>query len=274
MPSNSIIKSGEISYIKAGTGVTKETSKREPDIFTICRCRGTETSSITGYETISSYSGELPSPLKIIWYTPKSNEILKLSLSDSEIRKWTKEAAQYHGVPHILLAVILQQENGPKAGKFLQTLQFGERTLTTFLAIVDKYAFDIVPDKIAGSSSGLVNMSRNTLQKAAAYTEDYYCKKPMPKDVQYRIFGYDQDTRIPGDDWRADLYYAAAHLRELIDRKTNTRCHNSTLTPEQLKSVIAAYNGSGPLAEKYASDAMNLLEQAKSGSATLYFYET
>lgn len=273
MPSNSIIKSGEISYIKAGTGVTKETSKREPDIFTICRCRGTETSSITGYEKISSYSGELPSPLQIIWYTPKSNEILKLSFSDSEIRKWVKEAAQYHGVPHILLAVILQQENGPKAGKLLQTLQFGERTLTTFLAIVDKYAFDIVPDRISGSSSGFVNMSRNTLQKAATYTENYYCKKPMPKDVQYRIFGYDQDTRIPGDDWRADLYYAAAHLRELIDRKTNTRCHNSTLTPEQLKSVIASYNGSGPLAEKYASDAMSLLEQAKSGAATLYFYE-
>jgi len=45
------------------------------------------------------------------------------------------------------------------------------------------------------------------------------------------------------------------------------------LTSEQLKSVIGAYNGSGPLAEKYARDAMGLLERAKSGAASLYFYE-
>ena len=95
----------------------------------------------------------------------------------------------------------------------------------------------------------------------------------MPSDVQYRIFGYDQDTRIPGDDWKADLYYAAAHLRELIDRVTGAPCHKGNLTPEQLKSVIGAYNGSGPLAEKYANDAMALLERAKSGAASLYFYE-
>lgn len=60
---------------------------------------------------------------------------------------------------------------------------------------------------------------------------------------------------------------------ELIDRATETRCHSGALTPEQLKKVIGFYNGSGPLAAKYSSDAMALLEAAKSRRAWLYFYE-
>lgn len=261
------------TFVKAGQTTTTPASERDPKEIRYCRCTGKEKTTLVDFQTIPSHSGELPSPLQIMWYVPETKEILRTSFSDSEIRGWIKQAAEYHGIPHILLVVILQQENSPKAGKWHQTLQFGERSLTTFFAIVDKYAFDAVPDKVSGGSSGFANMSRATLQKAANYTEDYYCKEPLPEDVRYRTFGYDQDTRIPGDDWKADLYYAAAHLRELIDRVTGSKCHSGPLDNEQLKKVIAAYNGSGPLAEKYASDAMQLLENAKTGQATLYFYE-
>ena len=91
--------------------------------------------------------------------------------------------------------------------------------------------------------------------------------------MRYRLLGWDQDTRIPGDDWKADLYYAAAHLRQLIDRVSGAVCHDGALTLEQLRSVIAAYNGSGPLADKYANDAMKTLHDAANGNATLYFYQ-
>ncbi len=260
-------------YVPAGAGMSTATSDTQPVELKVCRCSGKEVTTLPGYESIPGYSGELPSPLQVMWYVPKTKELLKASFSDTEIRLWIKQAAAYHGIPHIILAVILQQENGPNGSKFLQTLQFGERTLTTFLAIVDGIAFDAVPDKLAGGSSGFANMSRATLQKAAQYSENYYCKRPMPEDVQYRVFGWNQVTRIPGDDWKADLYYAAAHLRELIDRVTGVRCHSGALTTAQLKKVVASYNGSGPLAEKYANDAMKLLDAAKAGSAWLYFYE-
>ncbi|WP_285418938.1 hypothetical protein [Pseudomonas sp. efr-133-TYG-5] len=267
-----IIKDGQ-EYVPAGTAASTKTSDVAPVELKVCRCNGKEVTTVVGYDSVPSYTGELPSPLQIMWYVPKTKELLKASFSDTEIRVWIKQAAAYYGIPHILLAVILQQENGPKGSKFLQTMQFGERSLTTLLAIVDNMAFDAVPDKLAGGSSGFANMSRATLQKSVQYTENYYCKKPLPEDVQYRIFGWNQDTRIPGDDWKADLYYCAGHLRELIDRVTGTRCHSGTLTADQLKKVIASYNGSGPLAEKYSSDAMTLLEAAKAGTAWLYFYE-
>ncbi|MEG7363442.1 hypothetical protein [Pseudomonas citronellolis] len=262
-----------VNYVKAGESTSSEAKQTAPVVVSYCRCTGKEVTTLNGYDSIPSYRGDLPSPLQIIWYAPKGEDLLRTRFSDTEIRSWIKDAAHYHGIPHLLLAVILQQENGPGASTTLQALQFGERSLTTFLAIVDEVAFDIVPDKVAGSSSGFVNMSRKTLRDAATYTESYYCKKPMPKDVQYRIFGFDQDTRIPGDDWKADLYYAAAHLRQLIDRITATPCHSGPLAPDKLKAVIGAYNGSGPLAEKYASDAMALLERAKTGASPLYFYE-
>ena len=105
------------------------------------------------------------------------------------------------------------------------------------------------------------------------YTENYYCKNPLPDDVRYRLLGWDQDTRIPGDDWKADLYYCAAHLRELIDRITGTRCHNSVLTLEEVEAIFTAYNGSGAAAQKYGADAMDKLREAQSGDTTLYFYE-
>lgn len=235
-------------------------------------CKGTEKSSVAGAGQIKSYTGDLPSPLQVMWYVPESNEVAKTHIPDSEIRGWVKDASAYHGVPHEMMAVILQQENSPAAGKGHQFLQFGERSATTFLGIVDEY-FGIVPDKIAGSSSGIANMSRATLRSAAEYTERTYGKNPMPDSVRYRLLGWDQDTRIPGDDLKADLYYSAAHVRQLIDQVTGTRCHQGPLTESQIKEVFKRYNGSGPKADKYAADSMKKLQGARDGKTPLYFYQ-
>lgn len=126
---------------------------------------------------------------------------------------------------------------------------------------------------MSGGSTGFANMSRKTLLNVVSYIERHYPKPIIPDDVRYRIFGRDQDTRVSGDDYRSDLYYASAHLRELVDRITGNPCHNGELTREQFRLVIRAYNGSGHLAEKYANDAMDLLDKAKIGERILYFYE-
>ena len=175
---------------------------------------------ITGLGEIASYRGNFPSPLQVMWYVPENDEIFKIKISDSEIRRWIKDAADYHNIPHALLALILQQENAPNAPTWRKIGQFGERTLTTFAAILDENLWDIVPDKISGGSSGFANMSRKTLRGAASYIETEYNKEVLPDNVKYRFLGLEQDTRIPGDDWKADLYYCAAHLRQLIDRVT------------------------------------------------------
>jgi hypothetical protein len=248
-------------------------------------CMGNEVTQISGLSDIASYTGDFPSPLQIMHYTPETNEIFKMHIPDSEIRSWIKDAAEYHGIPHVMLAVILQQENGPNATLYQKAGQFSERTLTTLMAVTDELLFDIVPDKIpswspvkagrnlADGSSGFANMSRPTLRSAAEYTEKYYGKNPLPNDVRYRLLGWDQDTRIPGDDWKADLYYCAAHIRELIDRTTKKRCHNSSLTLDEVESIFTAYNGSGSAARKYGADAMDKLIKAQSGDTILYFYE-
>lgn len=83
---------------------------------------------------------------------------------------------------------------------------------------------------------------------------------------------HEADTQMPGDDWKTDLYYAAVHLCELIERATKTHCHTGALTPELLKKVIRFYKVPGLLATKYSSDVTALLE-ATSRRAWLYFCE-
>ncbi len=238
-----------------------------------CPCSGMENTTITGLSPIPGYSGNLSSPFPVMWYVPGKDEPFRLSVQDKEIRQWVRQAVGYHKIPHVLLAVILQQENGPNATTTQKVLQFTERSLTTFAAILDNALFDVVPDKVAGGSTGFANMSRSALQSAALYSEKMYGRPPLPDSVKFRILGWNQDTRVSGDDWKADLYYCAAHLRQLIDYVTNRICHNGTISISELEKVIAAYNGSGPLAKKYAKDAMKLLSDAASGKAALYFYE-
>jgi hypothetical protein len=234
---------------------------------------GEEIATLPGTDAIESYTGDFPSPLQVMWYVPEGNEVFRTHIPDTEIRGWIQDAADYHGIPQEMLAVILQQENGPEATGMQKFLQFGERSLTTFSAIVDDALFDIVPDGISRGSSGFANMSYYTLQDAATYTEEVYGRNPLSEDARYRVGGWDQDTRIPGDDYRADLYYASAHIRQLIDRVTGEENFHGALTMEQARQVFMGYNGSGPLAEGYASDAMELLNGAMNGTETLYFYE-
>ncbi|HSI59247.1 MAG TPA: hypothetical protein VLA16_16920 [Ideonella sp.] len=228
--------------------------------------------TIQGLGTIPSYSGDLPSPLQAMWYAPETSEVFKGFYPDSEIRGWVKDAAAYNDVPHELMAAVLQQENAPGASTFHQVLQFGERSVTTFAAILDQLPGSPVPDAIAGGSSGIANMKRETLQSAAEYIENTYDRPALPDDVRYRIGGWDQDTRLPGDDLKSDLYYASGVLRQLIDREMGAG-YQGPLSLAQTERIIASYNGSGPLAEKYGRDAMNLLQGAADGSRTLYFYE-
>jgi hypothetical protein len=244
-------------------------------------CTGKEVSNIPGsIENIPNYNGDFPSPFPLMWYAPENDEILKTYFSPQEIRKWVNDACIYHGIPYVILAAILQNENvpPPEGEAWKDIFQFGERSATTALAILDAALWDSIPDqmfgkRISSGSSGLVNLSRQTLVNAAKYTENVYGKPPLPEYVRYRLLGWDQDTRIPGDDAKADLYYAAAHIRELIDRTIGTTCHSGTLSLEQVSNVIGAYNGSGEGAKKYAIRAMENIQRAVDGQDYLYFYQ-
>lgn len=173
-------------------------------VQTCSPCCGTEVSSIPGEENIPDYTGDFPSPFQVMNYQQDEGEEGKHFWPDPEIRSWIEDAANYHGVPHSMLAIVLQQENAPSASEGRQLLQFGERQVTTFSAILDEYLWDIVPDKVSKGSSGFANMSFNTLKEAAGYSEQYYGKNPLPDDVRYRLLNWDSDTRIPGYDWKAD----------------------------------------------------------------------
>ncbi|WP_437943690.1 hypothetical protein WMF27_46275 [Sorangium sp. So ce281] len=237
-----------------------------------CPCAGSYTSHIEGLGAIPSYSGEIPSPFGVVWAAPSDVEEIFV-ITNTRLRSWVREASAYNGVPHELAAVILQQENGPNATGVQKVLQFGERSLTTFSAIVDEVLFDVVPDKVAGSSSGIANLSRATLRDAVRYIETTYCRPIIPESARRRLLGWNQDSRIAGDDVKADLYYMTGHLRQLIDRVTGRLCHRGALTPQEVEAVAAAYNGSGPLAQKYGQDAMKRFENASTGIEPLYFYE-
>jgi hypothetical protein len=243
-----------------------------------CCCSDSHPTYIDGLGPVPSYTGEFPSPLRLMFYVPKDmNELFKFQYPASEIRSWVRQASNYHEVPYELAAVILQQENGPNATSTQKFFQFGERSLTTLAAIIDEWMFDVVPDKVAGSSSGIANMSRRTLRDAATYIESTYCRPVLPDDVRTRLLGWNQDTRIQGDDLKADLYYMTAHLRQLIDRVAGQgasgKCHTGALTLEQVGKVAAAYNGSGPKAVKYGEDTLKRLRNAVSGQEPLYFHE-
>jgi hypothetical protein len=191
---------------------------------------------------------------------------------ESEIRGWLRDAAAYHDVPLALACVILQQENGPNATTFQKLGQFTERSLQTAGALLDD-VIDIVPDSFAGGSSGIANMSRATLRDAASYIEKTYKMDVMPNDVRVRAMGADADTRVQGNDMRADFYYMTAHLRQLIDRIMGTKKYHGPITIEDVEKICAAYNGSGKLAQKYGKDAVARLKRAVAGEEPLYFYE-
>jgi hypothetical protein len=228
--------------------------------------------TLSGFRRVPPYTGDLPSPLQVMWYVPQGLSDA-FYVSDREIRGWVDDAARYHGVPTELLAAILGNENGSRGSTVRQLLQFGERTATTAADIADRVLFGIVPDRVAGSSSGIGNMSRRALLGAVDYVQRVLGRAVIPDEVANRVFGWRQDTRISGDDLRADLYYSAAHVRELIDRVTRTRNYGGGLTRDQVRDVAAAYNGSGNAARRYGEEAVAKIEAAASGGRPLYFFQ-
>lgn len=227
---------------------------------------------IVGMGQPSAYTGDLPSPLQIMWHAP-SGLGDAFHVSDQNIRGWVDDAAHYHGVPTELFAAVLQNENNPDASKTNQVLQFGERSLTTFADILDRASFGLVPDFASGGSSGIANMSRKALHDGADYVENTLGRAVIPDDVATRAFGWRQDTRISGDDLRSDLYYAAAHLRQLTDRVTGVQNYDGPLSRQQVHDIAAAYNGSGSAASRYGDAAAKHIERAVSGDRPLYFYQ-
>lgn len=226
---------------------------------------------------VQNYTGSFPAPLPVMNYLPESDELFKPWYPASEIRGWVQDASEYQQVPQIMLATILQQENVPTAPMWRKGLQFLEREGSTLYMGADAMSGDRLPDvvfgkKIGNQSSGFANMMPRTLRGAVTYTETTYERSVLSEDARVRAFGLSADTRVPGADWKADLYYAAAHLRELIDRETGqTGAENLTL--DQAWRVFRDYNGSGPPAEKYANDAMERMFKAAEGSVPLYFFE-
>jgi hypothetical protein len=228
---------------------------------------------LKGFGEIPSHHGELPSPLPALYYVPQDmGELTKLYYEPHEIRQWVRESAEYHGVPYELSAAILQQENPPEATGLQQLGQFGERSITSAAAVIDEYVWDIAPDAIAEGSSGLANMNRATLRGAADYVENDLGYQAVPHDVQNRVFGLQQNSRISGDDWRNDLYYMNARLRQIIDDKTGIKGYDGPLTRAQVQEIAATYNGTGTDAEKYGNDTVARLDQAAAGSVPLYFF--
>lgn len=122
-------------------------------------------------------------------------------------------------------------------------------------------------------SSGITNISDQALYDGVKHSIEQYGRPPIPTSIRQMIFGIiDTDSRIPGDDWRNDLYYAAAHIRYLIDRELG-ECYSGVLSDQELNKIIYSYNGSGKNAEKYANNAMLNLNLAKKKEGVLYFYE-
>lgn len=252
----------------SSTSTTPQTDKSIKKIV-LCECTGHEVAKFIDENKIPSFNGAIKSPVKLYWIAPRIGNII--TISDSDLRKWVKDACAYHKIPHILLALILQNENNPNAPYWRRVAQFGERSITTAANAID-LIISIIPDKVSKGSSGIANVSDKALLDGVESSIKKYGRPPIPTSVKMDILGLNTDTRISGDDWRNDLYYAAAHLRFLIDRELKP-CFNGTLSHEDLKKIIKAYNGKGKEAEKYAENAMANLKLGIQKKGNLYFYE-
>lgn len=65
-------------------------------------------------------------------------------------------------------------------------------------------------------------------------TKQYYCKELIAKDIANKIdyiFDSNVDVEVQGLDCRADLYYGATHIRELIDRQVG-KCSKGEISIE------------------------------------------
>ena len=263
-----------------------------------CRVPNPNAANITGINSIPDYTGDLPSPLQVMNYIPHDFGSA-FYVPDDEIRGWVQDASSHQNLPPELLPLIMQQENNPNASFGRQVLQHGERQLTTAMTNVDEMTGggfgnmlsglnDLTEEYVGGplakltgfmergvgSSTGFVNMSRGALQSGDAYSEDVLGRDTIPPEVAERMGGLvNADTGVSGNDWRSDLYYTAAHLRELVDSEMGEEGFQGDLTVDNIRDIAASYNGTGPMAEKYGNDAANLLQNAANGEDTLYFLQ-
>jgi len=235
----------------------------------------TNSTYLVGFDELRTGEGPIPSLFGPIPSLPTDFfGVSDYLVTHEEIRTWVHQASSYHDVPPQLLAVVLQQENAPDAAGWLRPLQAIERWVTTGASVLESSGMGmVVPDWVSKGSSGIANMQKDTLDGAVAYVESTYGRPVMPDSMKHTALPMvDRDTRIQGLDVRADLYYASAHLRELIDREIgNGQPYTGPLTADDIERVLAAYNGSGAAAEKYGKDAMRRLEDARSGEVPLYF---
>ena len=273
----------------AGGGITAEEARllaEQQKEEKKCKCGESHPLKIVGDEVkpIQSYTGKLVSPLSV--NKPFGNPINPTTLENSKnIRRWAKEASEYHEIPYEILAVLLQQENATNAPYWKKIGQAVERNLQTVLNIVDKGTG--IPsgisdktgikkiEKATRGSSGIANMLDKTLQGTISYTKSNYPSRAAMLPSHKRDIA---NKGIAGGDVEADLYYMAAHIRQLIDTIANNKnpCTKGEITLEQVWKVFRAYNGSGDVnlvADKYANDAMIKLKGAYNGTTILYFYE-
>jgi hypothetical protein len=263
---------------KATTTCTRpvegEANKSEATISRKCTCDGSESTQLQGFDHINSFLGEG-------YLDPKyfiDNELIGLSKLEwsNKVRRWVKEASQYHGVPQMMLATIIEQENGQNATEFQKFGQSVERIIQMTAGTAEQTGYKDYPDQISGGSTGIVNMTRGTLQKAVKYIQDNYCRPLMPNSVRYQTLNLllgqnviDRDVGHAGTSIHVDLYYCAALLRMLIDDQTGKKCHKGALTKEQAQQVFRFYNG--PAGHRYGQDAISKLERANQGGV-LYYY--
>ena len=270
----------------ATEGITAEQARMLQQQQMKCACGGPHPLKIVGDEVkpIQSYTGELPSPiLAIKIYQGERIHMDPTEIAQSKwIRRWAKEAAAYHEVPYEMLAVILQQENAPKAPLWRKIGQAGERVLTSILAIAEEHIVPGIFSKTAEAtglkdikkgpygSTGIANITLDALKGTISHTKEKYHRPMLPSDKS------DINKGIAGLDVEADMYYLAAHLRQLIDRRVMGNGKSSAkgeITLEQVWEVFADYNGPNrKISGKYGDDSIAKLKGAYNGKP-LFFYE-
>jgi uncharacterized protein YukE len=245
--------------------------------FELADKNGLDKTLIIGFDNIKQFDGEIDL-FPGLYGRIRENFLdpADYVIDSNKIRQWVRDAAEYNDIPPELLAVILQQENAPDAPGWRKPFQYIERQMTTGAAILNEVPFveNIIPDKIANSSTGIGNMTKKTLDDAAKYIETTYNRSVLPQDVFDTAIPFvNRDTRISGVDMQADIYYVSAHLRQLIDREIGEgQPYHGPLTKENITKIAAAYNGSGDASVKYGNDAVNRLEKASNGEIPLYFF--
>lgn len=110
----------DLQYCDANqTSTTIKSDKSIKTVF-LCECSGNESASYIHENKIPSFNKPFKSPIKLYWMNIHKD--VGLVISDSEVRKWVKDSCVYHKIPHILLSLILQNENNPNAPGWRQAI--------------------------------------------------------------------------------------------------------------------------------------------------------